>query len=133
MWCECRVLNGCPNHHARCRAPIPISNTSRQRAVCSEPSKYCTQKHDSSKKTKKWYSYIELCFPANQNSHLSLCCTVKGSRSNGRPANRPRCCKCRHTVQAETGSGVNMSISWLMVRNVVTRFCWAKLPIYLLH
>ena len=49
------------------------------------------------------------------SSFFSPSCIVKGSRSNGRWAHSPRCCKCQHTVRDKTGLAANMSISWLMV------------------
>lgn len=31
------VSNGCPNHHTRCRVPMPISKVSKQQVVSSKP------------------------------------------------------------------------------------------------
>lgn len=51
----------------------------------------------------------------NQNYRLSLCCILKGSRSNGYRAGSPRCSKRLLTVRADTGRSANMAISvmWL--------------------
>ena len=77
------------------------------------------------------YFCIQICRSAHQSRHLSPFYIVKGSRSNDRRADRPCFCKRRHTVRAETGCAAHIPISWLMVHDVVIRFCWSELTIYL--
>ncbi|GFW00066.1 hypothetical protein TNCV_3568561 [Trichonephila clavipes] len=72
-------------------------------------------------------SCIHLCRSAHQSHRLSLCYIVEGSRNNGRCADRPRCCKCRHSVRVDTGHVSNMPISLLFARDVAVRFCRANL------
>lgn len=67
----------------------------------------------------------------HQNHSLSLCCIVKGNKSNDCHADSPCCCKRLHTVRADIGHTANMAISWLMVHDVVVRFCCADLTICL--
>ena len=50
-------------------------------------------------------------------------CIVKGSRSNCCRTDRPRYFKRRYTVRVEPGNAANLSISWLIVLDVIVRFC----------
>ena len=78
---------------------------------------------DFSEKTTSCHSCIQLSCLEHQSRRSSLCCNVKENRSrdNGRQADRPRCCKRRRTIRKETVRAVNMSISWLVVSDMVTR------------
>ena len=78
------------------------------------PSECCTQNPDSSEKTTLRNSCIQLYRSVPLSRGLSLCCIVKGSRTNGVRADIPHCCKLQSTKLAET---------LLMVRDIVRRFC----------
>ena len=71
------------------------------------------------------HSCIELSLSPNQSRRLSIYWIVKVSRINCHQADRPRYFEHRCTVQAETGRAENVLIFWLIVSDVVMRFCRA--------
>ena len=89
---------------------------------------YCMENSDTSKQTTLCHYCIQLCRLVHRHS---LCCFIKGSRSNVRQADRLRCCKLRLTVRAETERAANMPISQLMALDMEIQFCRADLTIYL--
>lgn len=86
------------------------------------------------KKTRLYPFCIHLCrlaHQSHQSHHLSLCCTIKQSHSNGCRGDSP-CCWNRHrTVRADTEWASNISISCLMVCCVVVLFSKANVTVYL--
>ena len=95
-----------------------------------QPSEYYTENRDSSEKTALCHSCIQICRSVHHSCHLFICWIVKGSRNKSRE-DRPRSCKRRCTVRVESRSAENMSISWLMLRDIVIWFCNADFTICL--
>lgn len=72
---------------------------------------------------RNWHSFEIRCHYCIQPClawELSLSC--KRSRNNGRRADSPLCCKRQRTVRADTGRAATMSVSWVMVCDVVEWF-----------
>lgn len=97
-----------------------------------QPSDYCTQNRDSSQKPTMWHSWTHIVRSVRQSHSLSLCCIVKGHRSNGRSSDSPRYCQCQCTIWADTGHIVDMSIFWVKVCDFVVCLYRANFTIYLL-
>ena len=81
----------------------------------SWPSKYWTQKRDSSEKATLCRFCINLCSLAHKSSCHFLWCIASRSLSSGCEADSPCCCRRRRTIQEENRRTANISISWLMV------------------
>ena len=131
-WFEFEMCMSCtqwlskPSHEVQ----IPYTNIECKEATCIflRASRHITTikiLHAEFRLVWKWHctipvsSFVRHC-PLSH--HFSVCCIIKESQSNDRWADRPHCCKCNHTIQVETGHAAKMSISRIMVHDVIIQF-----------
>lgn len=91
--------------------------------------RYCTSTQDSTENITWWLSCIQFCSWAYYCRRTSLCCSVKGSRSNDRRIDSS-CC-CRRTLRLDTFHAENKPIFWLKVCDVAVRSCKDDMTTYM--
>ena len=92
---------------------------------------YYTKNLDLNKTTILYLSCNQFCSSAHQSHRFSLFCIVRRSWSNGLRVDRPCFWKCQRIVRAEFGRAKIMPTYWLMVTDVVIRFCRPGLTVCL--